>query len=70
VHRLLILTILNYSVMIRTLDALKAGVVPCQIAENVFDFLLKEVIRTGLVVTNVEIFAQLRHFLRRESQLS
>jgi len=70
-HRLLIFTVLNNPVVVRTLDALEAGLaLTPEVAENVLDLILEEVVRTSLVVANVKVLTKLRQFLRRESQLS
>ena len=73
VHRLLFFAVLNDSQMALALYDLEAsGGAICptiEIAENVLDFILSEVIGASLVIPHVEVVTQLGHLLRCKPQL-
>ena len=70
-HRLLVFSVLDDSVVVLALEALEAWL-PRRVAkaaENVLDLLLEEVVRTGLVITHVEVVGELGGLALGEAQL-
>lgn len=70
-HGLVVLSILNNTVMVLALDALKTDcVLPVEAAKYVLDLFLCEVVGTGFVVAHIEVVLQFRCLSLSKSQLS
>ena len=69
-HSLFLFVILDDSVMVFTLDALKSLLAISKVAEYVLDFFLSEIVGSCFVSSNIEIIFQFGDLLRGESELS
>ena len=81
-HSLLVFTIFDYSVMVltlrqiillknvRTLDALESGLSFREVAKNFLDLLFCKVVCSSLIIPDIKVLIQFRHFSLCKPQLS